>query len=145
MSIEITAVKSKEDLEGVFKIRETVFVIEQEVSPEEEYDEFEEISTHFLAKIDGEPAGTARWRHTADGIKLERFAVLKPMRGKGVGEALVKAVLEDISAHEIEKGKILYLHAQLPAVSLYEKFGFLKEGEIFMECGIAHYSMKRTP
>jgi predicted GNAT family N-acyltransferase len=143
-NIAVTPVKSDEDLGKVFKIRETVFVIEQKVAPEEEYDEFEESSTHFLAKVDGEPAGTCRWRYTSGGIKLERFAVLRTMRGKGIGQALVKAALEDILVHEKTKDKLLYLHAQLPAVSLYEKFGFIKEGDIFMECGIAHYSMKRT-
>lgn len=142
--IKIEKVASKEGLETVFQIRHTVFVKEQEVSPEEEYDEFESISTHFLARVDGEPAGTARWRHTDKGIKLERFAVLKPVRGKGVAQALVKAVLEDISSQPENEGKLRYLHAQLAAVPLYEKFGFKKEGEVFMECNIAHYTMKNT-
>lgn len=141
--IRVEKVASEADLEKVFQIRETVFVKEQEVNPEEEYDEFESISTHFLAKVDGEPAGTARWRHTDKGIKLERFAVLEPMRGRGVGQALVKAVLEDITSHPTAEGSLLYLHAQLPAVPLYEKFGFQKEGEVFLECDIAHYTMKR--
>src|SRR5690606_8697121 len=106
-------------------------------------DEFEEISTHFLARVDGVPAGTARWRPTAKGVKLERFAVLMPIRGMGVGQALVKGVLEDIADQKEHTTQLLYLHAQLPAVPLYEKFGFKKEGEVFMECGIAHFSMKR--
>lgn len=141
--IVVDKIASKEDLARVFHIREIVFVKEQEVSAEEEYDEFESISSHFLARLDGEPAGTARWRNTDKGIKLERFAVLKPMRGKGVGQALVKAVLRDIYSQPENEGKLLYLHAQLTAVPLYEKFGFEKDGGIFMECNIAHYAMKR--
>src|SRR5690554_7216493 len=101
--IKIEKVASKEDLDCVFQIRHVVFVKEQEVSPEEEYDEFESISTHFLAQVDGQPAGTARWRNTGKDIKLERFAVLKPMRGKGVGQALVKAVLEDINTQAVNE------------------------------------------
>ena len=141
--IEVEKVARKKDLDTVFEIRETVFVKEQEVSPEEEYDEFESSSTHFLAQVDGQPAGTARWRDTGKGIKLERFAVLKSMRGKGVGQALVKAVLEDINSQADNEGKLLYLHAQLTAVPLYEKFGFIKDGESFLECNIAHYAMKK--
>lgn len=144
MNIKVISVITEKDLQTVFKIREMVFVKEQQVAPEEEYDEYEEISTHFLATMDGEPAGTARWRHTDNGIKLERFAVLQTMRGAGVGQALVKAVLEDISGKVKPPKKLLYLHAQLPAVPLYAKFGFIQEGDIFMECGIAHYSMKRN-
>jgi|SRR5690606_20137605 len=141
--ITVTKAVSKEDLETVFQIREAVFVVEQKVAPEEEYDEFEKESTHFLATMDNSPAGTARWRRTEKGIKLERFAVLQPARGRGVGQALVKAVLEDITAHAGQEDTTLYLHAQLPAVSLYEKFGFQTEGDIFMECDIAHYAMKK--
>ncbi len=116
---------------------------EQEVTPEEEYDDFEQESTHFLALADGVPAGTARWRFTPKGIKLERFAVLKSMRGKGVGQALVQAVLADIEIEDESKGKRLYMHAQLPAVALYEKFGFQRVGDIFKECDIEHYKMER--
>lgn len=141
--ITVTKAVSKEDLETVFQIREAVFVVEQKVAPEEEYDEFEEDATHFLAKMDDMPAGTARWRRTENGIKLERFAVLQPTRGRDVGQALVKTVLEDINSHADSAGTTLYLHAQLPAVPLYEKFGFKAEGDIFMECDIAHYVMKK--
>jgi len=141
--ITVAKVEAEEGLKTVFNIREQVFVNEQEVSPEEEYDEFEDISTHFLARVDGIPAGTARWRPTAKGIKLERFAVLKPYRRLGVGQALVKGVLEDIALQKSHVAQFLYLHAQLPAVSLYEKFGFKTEGKTFIECGIVHYSMKK--
>lgn len=142
--ISVKKVHSEEDMQTVFKIREIVFVREQKVTTEEEYDEFEASSTHFLAQVDGTPAGTARWRMTDTGIKLERFAVLSTMRKQGVGRELVKAVLEDIKTQKALKGKSLYLHAQLPAVSLYEKQGFKKEGEIFMECNIPHYTMKKV-
>lgn len=141
--ITVTKAVTKEDLVIIFQIREAVFVVEQKVAPEEEYDEFEEESTHFLATLDNMPAGTARWRRTGKGIKLERFAVLQSARGRGVGQALVRAVLEDISSHADQAGTTLYLHAQLPAVPLYEKFGFKTEGDIFMECDIAHYVMKK--
>lgn len=142
MSLQVNKITNEEELKSAFKIREEVFVIEQEVDPAEEYDEFEETSTHFLAMLDAEPVGTARWRFTQNGVKLERFAVLKEARGKGVGQALVAGVLSDISIDTNTVGKLKYLHAQLTAVPLYSKFGFEKEGDKFEECNILHYKMK---
>lgn len=142
MSLQVEKITRDNQLKSAFWIREQVFVLEQEVDPKEEYDEFESISKHFLACLDDKPVGTARWRVTPNGIKLERFAVLKEARGKGVGQALVAAVLEDIKANPGTKGKIKYLHAQLTAVPLYSKFGFEKIGESFEECNIWHYKMQ---
>ncbi len=142
MSLQVNKTTKEEELKSAFKIREEVFVIEQEVDPAAEYDEFEETSTHFLAKLDGDPVGTARWRFTQNGVKLERFAVLKEARGKGIGQALVAEVLNDISTNPNAIGKLKYLHSQLTAVPLYSKFGFEKEGDIFEECKILHYKMK---
>jgi predicted GNAT family N-acyltransferase len=142
MSLLVNKITTEEDLKSAFKIRKEVFVIEQEVDPADEYDEFEETSTHFLAMLDGVPVGTARWRFTQRGVKLERFAVLKEARGKGVGQALVTGVLSDISSDANTFGKLKYLHAQLTAVPLYSKFGFEKDGDIFEECNILHYKMK---
>ncbi|MFC3417186.1 GNAT family N-acetyltransferase [Algoriphagus hitonicola] len=142
MSLLVEKVTGNKGFELAFKIRREVFVDEQGVNPEDEYDEFEEESVHFLASKDGIPVGTARWRFTEYGIKLERFAVLKEARGKGVGEALVSAVLRDIMVHPEAQGKKRYLHAQLQAVPLYAKFGFQKVGDMFEECAILHYKME---
>ncbi len=134
--ITVKKVSDQQELEKVFAIRKKVFVYEQNCPPELEW-EFEDESTHFLAKADGEPAGAARWRKTANGYKLERFAVLKAFRGFGIGQALVKAVLADLPADADH----VYLHAQIQAVGLYEKFAFEKLGEEFEEAGIRHYKM----
>lgn len=131
------------DREVIFEIRRKVFVVEQAVSPEDEYDEFEDSSVHFLAIQNNKPCGTARWRFTEKGIKLERFAVLKEFRGSGVGSALVGAVLDSIRK-KADGGTLLYLHAQLPAIPLYAKFGFEKKGEMFSECAIDHYRMEKV-
>lgn len=132
----------KESFDQALKIRELVFVIEQGVDPAAEYDEFEKESHHFLAKMDGKPVGTARWRFTKNGVKMERFAVLEEARGKGVGQALVAAVLEDLKSTPEAEGKTKYLHAQLTAMPLYSKFGFEKKGDLFEECNIQHYKME---
>lgn len=140
--MQVKKIIEPRELQQAFGIREKVFVLEQKVPKEEEYDEFEDTSRHFLAMDEqGQPCGTARWRFTDKGVKLERFAVLKECRGRGVGQALVVAVLEDINRHPQAEGKAIYLHAQLSAIPLYDKFGFVKEGEQFSECDILHYRM----
>jgi predicted GNAT family N-acyltransferase len=137
--IQVRKVTEQADLEKVFAIRREVFVGEQNCPPELEW-EHEDESNHFLATVDGSPAGASRWRKTDKGYKLERFAVLKAFRGGGVGQALVKAVLTDLP----KDANYVYLHAQVAAVTLYERFGFVKTGPEFEEAGIRHYKMIRN-
>ncbi len=139
--IKVFKAESQADLERIFKIREEVFVIEQKVSREDEYDEFERSSVHFIAYVDKKPSGTARWRFTPSGIKLERFAVLKNARCKGIGSELVKSVLQDVYSHPDFNDQKIYLHAQLTAIPLYSKHGFKIIGDEFEECGIKHKAM----
>lgn len=120
-----------------FAIRQKVFVEEQKVDGDEEYDEFESIATHYLVFVDDQPAATSRWRHTDKGIKLERFSVLPEFRNKGIGAALVKQVLADV----IPFGKLIYLHAQVAAMNVYSRNGFEPIGELFYEANIPHYKM----
>lgn len=136
VTVKASKVTDPADLEKVFAIRREVFVVEQNCPPELEW-EFEDESTHFLATVDGEPAGASRWRKTDKGYKLERFAVLQKFRGMGVGQVLVKTVLDDLPAD----ATYVYMHAQIQAVSLYEKFGFEKTGPEFEEAGIRHFKM----
>jgi predicted GNAT family N-acyltransferase len=131
-------VNNKCDVETAFSIRKKVFVQEQKVDPQLEYDEHENEATHYLAFYNDVPVGTARWRKTPNGIKLERFAVLPEYRNKGVGDTLLQKVLEDV----IPLNLTIYLHSQLRACSLYRRNGFAQEGEIFKEAGIEHYKMK---
>jgi predicted GNAT family N-acyltransferase len=138
LTVKASKVNDPADLEKVFAIRREVFVGEQNCPPELEW-EFEDESTHFLATVNGEPAGASRWRKTDKGYKLERFAVLQKFRGMGVGQELVKTVLNDLPAD----AAYVYMHAQIQAVSLYEKFSFEKIGPEFEEAGIRHYKMVR--
>jgi predicted GNAT family N-acyltransferase len=124
-----------------FGIRREVFVEEQGVPAEAEYDQYEAAARHFLAYVAGEPAGTARWRFTEKGVKLERFAVRKSCRGRQVGSALLRAVLDDVRQHPQYHDQPIYLHAQLTAMPLYTKFGFRTVGDRFVECNIEHYEM----
>jgi len=141
MTRRVIKARTEEEKKKAFTIREEVFVVEQQVPAEEEFDEFESELHHFVA-LDEEdkPIGSARWRYTKKGIKLERFTVKKSLRGKGLGSEIVQAVLEDISK-KAEPRTFLYMHSQLDAVPLYAKFGFQKKGDQFDECGIMHYLM----
>ncbi len=121
-------------------IRKRVFVEEQKVPPELEYDDFENESHHYLLFYNNEPISTARWRNTEKGIKLERFAMLQEYRNKGVGSELLQRIMKDVSS----LGKKIYLHAQIKAVSYYERVGFVKKGDVFVEAGIEHYLMELT-
>jgi len=144
--LTITYITGHDDLlKAAFLIRQKVFVEEQNVPAAEEYDEYETTSRHFLAFYNGIPCGTARWRYTDKGIKLERFAVLADFRSQKVGSALVQAVLEDVQQQADTAGKLLYLHAQVTAMPLYAKFGFEPLGDRFLECDIEHYKMIRLP
>ena len=121
----------------IFEIRKLVFVVEQQVSDDEEFDEYEASSVHYIGLINGHPAGTARWRIKPDGIKLERFAVLLEHRKKGVAAAVLKKVLEDT----IPLGHEIYLNAQVTAMGFYEKYGFKSIGPLFVEANIDHFKM----
>jgi len=118
-------------------IRYEVFVIEQNCPEDLEW-EFEEESTHFLVFNNEKAVATARHRKTEKGFKLERFAVLNSERGKGFGNIVLKAILNDISDY---KGEI-YMHAQTDVIPFYEKMGFKKSGGEFEEAGIMHFKMK---
>ena len=140
--ITVTKVSDLRDLDAAFTIREKVFVQGQGVPADDEYDQHDRAATtrHYLARVDGQPAGAARWRPTDKGVKLERFAVLPEFRNQGVGEALVHQVVADVRA-EVPEAAQVYMHAQLRAIPLYERTGFQKVGEMFEECDIQHYKM----
>lgn len=134
--LQVSKIRTKQELEQAFAIRRKVFVEEQGCPPELEY-QSDDVSTHFLALLDNKPCGACRWRKTEQGYKLERFAVLLEFRKKRVGQALLAAVLNDIPDH----AELIYLHSQVEATSLYAKFGFAIEGEKFEEAGIQHFKM----
>ncbi len=137
--VVVSIVSEDHEFDQIFRIRKEVFVIEQAVPEDEEWDEFEHISTHYIAHLNNVAVGTARWRRTLTGdYKLERFAVLISYRGLGVGEAILKTVLADVPREENRK---IYLHAQLSAKGFYAKNGFVAEGEEFDEAGIRHVKM----
>jgi predicted GNAT family N-acyltransferase len=124
------------DFKDLRLVRETVFVLEQNVPLDEEWDEMDPNCQHVLARDrHHQPIGTGRL--TPEG-KIGRMAVLPEWRGKGVGDALLLALL----AVARERGwREVRLNAQLTAESFYARHGFAPEGARFWEAGIEHQAM----
>ncbi|MGD9328929.1 MAG: GNAT family N-acetyltransferase [Cyclobacteriaceae bacterium] len=140
--ITVKEIRNKKDQIKAQEIRHEVFVIGQNVPAELEVDEYESDAIHYLAFLNNNPVGAARWRITEQGVKLERFAVLNEFRGRGIGSAMVEKILSDIKRDPEAGNKEIYLHAQMDAIPLYRKFGFVKYGNMFDEAGLMHYAMK---
>ncbi len=119
-------------------IRERVFVQEQEVPLELEWDGQDESAVHLIAEdAEGRPIGTARL--LPDG-QIGRMAVLPNWRKRGVGDALLRELL-GLAAHDPDLHP--FLNAQTSALGFYQANGFVAEGEEFVEAGIPHQRMHR--
>jgi predicted GNAT family N-acyltransferase len=136
--LELVKVITRDQIEIENEIRRIVFVIEQNVDPDIEYDEFEEPSVHFLLYKDGIPIGCSRYRWVGESIKLERYALYKEERGKGYGRFIMDRMLEIVLS--LDPGRI-YLHSQVTAQGFYERCGFMPYGSIFKEADIDHIKM----
>jgi predicted GNAT family N-acyltransferase len=119
------------------RIREAVFIAEQSVSPELEWDADDADAVHFLALDSDYPIGTARL--VADG-QIGRVAVLRDWRGLNVGEALMRAVIAEAERRGLREQK---LTAQVHATRFYERFGFEVVSDEFLDAGIPHVDMLR--
>ena len=131
---------------AAYAIREQVFIREQGVPEELELDEYDPVSNHVVARGPaGEAIGTARL--LADG-RVGRFAVLPAWRGKGVGQALMDALLDAARGDPALGFRVgettLELHSQLQAAGFYRGFGFAETGQPYMEAGLPHVTMTRT-
>ncbi len=119
-------------------VREPVFVQEQQVPIALEWDDLDPLCVHVIARdASDRPIGTGRLTPER---KIGRMAVLPEWRGRGVGDALLLALIEEAAQRRWPE---LRLHAQASAVGFYVRHGFVPCGERFMEAGIEHQSMRR--
>ena len=107
MEIKINTVTTDQDYRDCLYIRNKVFIEEQNINKKLEYDDKKVNAIYIVAKINLIAVGTARYRSTEIGIKLERFAVLKDYRGLGVGKSLVSFLVKILKSE-----KNLYLNSQ---------------------------------
>ncbi|WBP89303.1 GNAT family N-acetyltransferase [Kitasatospora cathayae] len=152
MTVSVRVAEGEADLELVRAVRREVFVVEQNVPEELEYDEYDATSVHVLAvDADGGALGTGRLIFGDEALKLTggvegrvllgRLAVLAAARGTGLGVELVRA----IEAAGRERGGVeVELHAQVQALGFYERLGYVAEGAVYEDAGIPHRTMTRV-
>ena len=129
----------QDDSEDIYFVRKAVFVEEQGISEDLDFDGLDPDCRHVLACVSkSQPIGTARMQK--DG-HIGRIAVLKEWRRRGVGTRLLASLVKKAYKQGLSK---VYLHSQAQAVSFYEKRGFKKEGNIFIEADIPHQKMARV-
>jgi len=140
MSVVVTLAQTPTDREACFAIRKSVFVEEQNVPLELEIDEHDETATHFLLRDGETPLATARLLEKHGLAKIGRVAVLREARGRGLGLAVMQAVLDEARRQGFKEA---ILDSQTYAIPFYERLGFAAEGEEFDDAGIPHFLMRR--
>jgi predicted GNAT family N-acyltransferase len=137
LSFRVTRATTEQDMAQVRAIRQQVFIDEQQIPPDLEWDGHDDACIHVLAFA---PAGTAvgTGRLAPDG-RIGRMAVLASWRGRGAGSAVLTALLE--AACESGRERV-YLHAQESARPFYRRAGFRALGDPYLEAGIRHVSME---
>ncbi|AYA75839.1 GNAT family N-acetyltransferase [Bacillus sp. Y1] len=135
------SITHQEDLQKAFSIREKVFIEEQGVPLEEEFDQYDTLEAdceHILVYYQEEAVGTGRVRFVDHFGKLERICILEDFRKYGLGKIIISA-LEEIA---LEKGMThAKLHGQTQAEGFYKKLGYHTASDVFREADIPHVLM----
>lgn len=142
-TISVRCTKDPRDLERAIEVRRIVFVDEQHVREDEEVDGLDDACEHFVAEIDDRVVGTARMRPKPEDpsvAKAERVAVLRDLRGAGVGRAIMAALEAEARVRGYTK---VLLAAQVSAIAFYERLGYEAFGEPFDDARIEHRWMKK--
>ena len=134
--ITIRAADWRHDHAALCAVRRAVFIEEQAVPEDLEWDGEDAAARHWLAWHGTTPVGTVRLRA---GGHIGRMAVLAAYRKSGVGSRLLRAAVDAARAQGLAD---VHLHAQVQALDFYRRHGFVAEGEEFMDAGIAHREMR---
>ncbi len=135
--------EQKEILDNL-KIRIDVFVNEQKINYMDEFDGLDELATLFVA-YDGDdnPIAASRVRLIENNYaKFERVAVLKNYRSLGVGKELIAAMEKYVKVNT--SITMIKLSSQTHAINFYEKLGYEKYGNSYLDCDIEHFNMKKS-
>lgn len=152
VSYDVRVAEESADREACFTVRKEVFVVEQGVPEDIEYDAYDAVALHVLAiGDDGVPLGTGRLLFGEEAAaktggdlsvgSLGRLAVARAARGLGVGAALVRGIEEAARACGLAA---VDLHAQTHALGFYERLGYVAYGPEFPDAGIPHRAMRRA-
>lgn len=141
-AVDIKIFRDDTTPDDALAIRQAVFVEEQGVAQDREYDGFDTEAVHLLARDDGHPVGTTRLRQVDDEtLKVERVAVLQDYRDEGVGRQLMETAEGFARDRDFRR---LVLHAQQTVEGFYQKLGYETTSDVFEEAGIPHVEMERT-
>ena len=139
-TLNIRIVVVDDDIAACQALRRTVFIEEQGVSEDLEIDGLDDACTHVLATRGGVPIATARIRLLDDVAKIQRVCVLPAHRGEGIGAAVMRFILTEVTT--ASSVRVARLGAQIDALDFYRKLGFTPVGPEYMEAGIRHQDME---
>ena len=139
MQYQLKITTGEKDKIALSKIRRKVFIDEQSVPEQLEWDEDDEACSHVLV-TDKHNTPIATGRMKPDG-HIGRMAVLKDYRNSGIGSAVLKELLKSAVSRNLNH---VYLYAQITAIPFYEKQGFKISSDEFMDAGISHKTMQLT-
>ena len=136
MDVHVVPVDWSSHSEALRAIRGAVFIEEQGVPKNLEWDGEDDVCDHFMAiNAAGQRLGCGRLMPSG---KIGRMAVLPEYRGQGIGQQILAAAIARASELGLRR---VTLHAQAAVVDFYRKAGFLPEGGEFTEAGIPHQAM----
>ncbi len=136
--MKVKIAKNIDDINICYKLREIVFIKEQNVPIDRERDEQDKIAVHFLLYDETTPIGTGRIVIDVDTVTLGRICILKEYRSKGAGLFLMKEIIDYCKKQNFRK---IILGAQEHALDFYKKLGFEVCSEKYMDANISHYKM----
>ena len=138
-NLKVEIVKWIDEDESLTMIRQKVFIEEQNVTSQLEWDGMDEEAIHFLAFKNEKAIGCARAFVIKNHMQLGRMAVLKAYRGESVGTALIEKVITTAKLNQLSA---IYISAQCHAIDFYKKFGFEVTSDIYLDAEILHRDMK---
>ena len=136
MNIELVSFDT-EHQPAIRAVRNAVFIQEQHIDPELEFDGLDDSAIHVLLSIDGQWAATGRM---LDDGHIGRIAVVKTFRGLGLGSKVVQALVDEAARRGLSRA---WLGAQKYATGFYRKLGFTPYGDEFLDAGIVHVHMEK--
>ena len=126
-----------ENEQAIREVRDAVFIQEQSIDPDIEFDGLDESAVHAIVYSNAQPVGTGR---ILDDGHIGRIAIIKAFRGQGLGSKIVLSLIDEAKNKGYPR---VYLGSQKHAIDFYTKLGFEPFGDEFMEAGIPHLSMEK--
>ena len=131
----VTQTRFQDDMDAIKSIRQQVFIEEQQVPVELEWDGLDDDAVQLLVTKNGKPVATSRM--LSDG-HIGRMAVMADYRHQGLGSQMLLKLIEIAKQNGLSR---VFLSAQVEAIDFYQKYGFTVDSETYMDAGIPHKDM----